>query len=421
MSITDSPLRDRMIFLVGARRSGTNWLQRVVGAHPDVALVPSETYLFSRGIAPLRERIHHGVIGSPGTSFVYMDRDELLDALRDLCDRIFLPFLRSGPPAERLAERTPEHVMCLDLIGEIYPDARVVHIVRDGRDVTRSLLSVGWRSAPGSVEAAAGEWRSAIEAAEKAAPGLAHYRPVRYEELLADPLGQVTAIYGWLGLRTEPHVVEAALMEAEVRFNVDVSAPEIGVGKWRESFSEDDLRAFMDVAGPTLAGLGYAAGDVAPGRPPAAAPADEPGARGRGRLRRRREGDPREVEREVLKQITENQRLLDRLVAALAGRRPGGLDGLVSPSAWVRFSGPGTDWRGRGAAARARLIEALAGDEVLRGRQVRGDLHTGLPTSTAVMTFELPDGSQHARVVAATIHGDRVTRLSYYQLPLAGD
>ena len=71
--------------------------------------------------------------------------------------------------------------------------------------------------------------------------------------------------------------------------------------------------------------------------------------------------------------------------------------------------------------ALARLVEALAGDEVLRGRQVRGDLHTGLPTSTAVMTFELPDGSQHARVVAATIHGDRVTRLSYYQLPLAGD
>ena len=49
----------QMIFNVGARRCGTYWLQRITCAHPAVAEVPSETYVFSHGIAPLMERFHH--------------------------------------------------------------------------------------------------------------------------------------------------------------------------------------------------------------------------------------------------------------------------------------------------------------------------------------------------------------------------
>ena len=132
MSLDSSPLRDRMIFLVGARRSGTNWLQRVVGAHPDVALVPSETYLFSRGIAPLAERFHQGVRSSPSTGVMYMDAAELTDALRDFTDRVLAPFLDGVPGASRLAERTPEHVTCLRLIGSIYPAISLWLLSRPG-------------------------------------------------------------------------------------------------------------------------------------------------------------------------------------------------------------------------------------------------------------------------------------------------
>src|SRR5437879_13050620 len=99
MSRTDSLLRDRMIFLVGAQRSGTNWLQRIIAAHPDVAAAPSETFLFSHGIAPLADRFTHGAASSGTTGFVYMDRLSFLDAGRDFCDAVVgqLVSIRAAP------------------------------------------------------------------------------------------------------------------------------------------------------------------------------------------------------------------------------------------------------------------------------------------------------------------------------------
>jgi len=86
MSRADSPLRGRMIFNVGSRRSGTFWLQRIVTAHPEVAAVPSETNLFSGGIATLFECFQHSLRSSAKVGEVYVERDATLDAVRDLCD-----------------------------------------------------------------------------------------------------------------------------------------------------------------------------------------------------------------------------------------------------------------------------------------------------------------------------------------------
>jgi hypothetical protein len=255
MTRATSPLRDRMIFIVGARRSGTNWLQRMICAHPATVAIPSETFLFTEGIKPLAARFQHGAAGSTATGHTWMERDAMLDGLREFCDVVFLG-LRDAlrPGAERIVERTPDHVRSLDLIGAVYPDARVVHIVRDGRDVTRSLLSQEW--GPASVAEAAEEWRSAIEAARAAAPGLSHYREVRYEDLLGDARSQLVELLEWLGLGATEDVLESALVEARVKYNVDPAAPRTRTGKWRVAFSSGEVEEILRVAGPTLAELG---------------------------------------------------------------------------------------------------------------------------------------------------------------------
>jgi Sulfotransferase family len=250
----DSRLAGRLVFCVGARRSGTYWVQRIVAAHPAASAVPGETYLFSHGIAPLMERFHHGPRTPGQVGKVYADRGILLDAVRDFCDRVLGEFLEPG--AERLAERTPHHVYHLGLIAEIYPDAHFVHIVRDGRDVARSLVAQDW--GPDTIAAAAEEWRSSVVAGREGAPREG-YLEVRYEELLADVERGVRVLYEHVGLPATPEALALGLAAArDSSLNVDASDPRVAAGKWEGSISERDLREIERVAGELLAELGYA-------------------------------------------------------------------------------------------------------------------------------------------------------------------
>jgi hypothetical protein len=243
-----------MIFNVGARRSGTYWLQRIVCAHPAVAEVPTETHVFSHGIAPLMERFQHEDRGSREVGRVYADRERLMAAVRALCDTVFGEFAQAGE--RHVAERTPWHVLHLPLIAEVYPDARFVHIVRDGRDAVRSLVAQPW--GPQTVAEAAEEWRASVEAGRAAATGLGErLLEVRYEEMLEDPAAGIGRLHSHLGL--EGGLDEAMAAAREVA-NLGPQDRRVGAGKWREAWGGRDLREFERVAGALLRELGYAQG-----------------------------------------------------------------------------------------------------------------------------------------------------------------
>jgi hypothetical protein len=383
-----------MIFVVGVQRSGTNWLQRIIASHPDVFAMPSETELFSRGIRPLAERFHHGAASSPVPGTTYADREALLDALRVFCDGVFAAARdRLAPSASRIVERTPDHVRELDLIAEIYPDAWFVHIIRDGRDVARSLLAQSW--GPDTMEAAAASWAAGIAAARRAAPAIAHYVEVRYEELLASPEEEIRKLFSTIGLDGG---VDGALTESGARFNVDPSAPTVAAGKWRERLSADDVAIFEQVAGGTLRDLGY---DTAPGSAPAKTR--------RGRTRRRPKQDGALTRAEVRAGARFVQDVLDKLHRGRAEE----IGPLLSADAYVRVVSANDDREGRDAEMRAHLIETLASDEALRTPQLRGDFHPSLRLYTVVASYEGGD-----RIFALWIANERITRFVYYMLPL---
>src|SRR3954447_3488570 len=220
MSRADSPLRDRMLFLVGAQRSGTNWLQGMLKLHPDVVALPSETQLLSYGMHVLERFIQQGPMESWVTSRSFMERDAFADAARDFCDAVFGQLAsKLDRAAPYILERTPNNAERMDLVADIYPDGRAVHIIRDGRDVTRSLLSMAW--GPNTVAEAAKTWRRAVETARAAGPQMKAYVEVRYEELLANPKDTFAQILSGLGLSVDPAVVDAAVLESGVPVNID--------------------------------------------------------------------------------------------------------------------------------------------------------------------------------------------------------
>jgi hypothetical protein len=405
MSRADSPLHGRMIFNVGARRSGTLWLQRIVTAHPQVASVPSETHLFSHGIAPLFDLFQHSLRSSTTTGRVYVERSAALDGARDLCDAVFAGFVEEETP--RLAERTPLHVLHLDLISEIYPDARIVHIVRDGRDVARSIAAQRW--GPGEIREAASEWRTSIRSAREAGLPASSYREVRYEALLEDPAQMIRGLYAWLELPVDDQIVRTATAEARAPANLGSDPSGIGADKWRDAYTASELEAFEEVAGDLLDVLGYArAAPATPGKrrtgdPTPIARLSSAVRRGARRPRRRRG-----------KSAGYHQPLVDEVIGALRRSDLARLEALTADNALVRVVSRAGDRSSRGASGLTLLSEHLSGAP-LEGRQARGEAFPGSPYAGVVLTFEGTAGSAHL-VVFLRIRARRLAELILYEL-----
>jgi hypothetical protein len=407
VSRADSPLRDRMVFAFGARRSGTWWLQRILTAHPEVSAVPSETYLFELGIRPLLERFHHGAKSSATVAQMHAGRDELLDATREFCDRMLAPFLEPG--ARFLSERSPGHAKALDVIGAVYPDARQIHIIRDGRDVARSLAARSW--GPGGVADAARDWREHVEAARANAGE--QYLEVRYEELLADLEPGIRRLYAWLGLEAADALVAEAAAEARRPLNQDPKDPRIATGKWRSHFGAAELAAFEAEAGGLLAELGYAgepggprASAPVPARAETRAPAEPEAARVSvarrwlSRVRRLAAGggpasgpaaDPAAAAAgDVGGRMAEVQRLADRLLTYLHAGNRDGIAELLEDDATLRVVGP--DGGETSVSGREAVAAALAADEAWRQPQLRGEAEPGLPRFSLAMAYRRGSG-----------------------------
>jgi hypothetical protein len=413
-----------MVFVVGCHRSGTNWIQRILAAHPDVASVRSETFLFSQGIAGLRERVQHASVGSWQLGAVYMERDAFLDAVRDLCDAMFGGLLdASGTGATRLVERTPEHVHHLDLISDVYPDAWVIHIIRDGRDVARSIASMEW--GPSTVGDAAAMWRDAVTAGRDASTRVDRYREVRYEHLLHEPAAVVADLFRWIGVDASDEVVAAAVAESGVPYNVDPSKPVVGSGKWRDDFAPADLAAVEATAGELLADLGYARdrelvgastriGSSGGGRARPSRAAPRAGVqRAIGRLRRARPSATGAIQT-----LRFAAPVVDQLLEAIAERRRDAAAQLLTSGAEVRVVSAEDDWRGRSEEAHARFLDVVFADDLLRGRQTRSDVHPSIPAFTVVTSYETPDGRAGDRVFVVRVTAEQIDSVTYYAFPL---
>lgn len=255
-----------MIFVVGARRSGTRWVERILGASPEVAVVPVESHLISHGVESIFAGAQHAVPASPQVGAFFIERPVLIDHVRRLCDAVYEGYrARVAPDATHVLDRSPWHVHALARIGEIYPDAIVVHVIRDGRDVVRSLLAQPW--GPDDAGEAADEWRRAIDDARSARHAVGTYIEVRYEALIDDAAAEIDRLYRAVGLPADGADLERALEAAGALANMHPDDVAVRRAKW-QSMPPQALATVYEVAGDRLRSLGYGVGPVL--QPPSA-------------------------------------------------------------------------------------------------------------------------------------------------------
>lgn len=187
----------RPIFIVGAARSGTTLLRVMLDSHSNIAAGPEFRILLNFA------RISEFYI--PVYKGYGFGRHDWFERVREFHGG-FLSDYATGRGKGRWCDKTPAYGFHLDFIRELYPDAQIIHIIRDGRAVVRSHLQ-RW----GSRRAirAMGEWRDLIEKCRKFGHRWPEqYHELRYEDLVRDPEAELRRLLEFLGEPWEAAVLE---------------------------------------------------------------------------------------------------------------------------------------------------------------------------------------------------------------------
>lgn len=301
---------------------------RLFNAHPEI-LCRGEGRIFNREWhredlrdtdAKIPPRTLHGALRASEDLRLWAERspwgrgknteDFIAGATRAIMDHTFDWWLAKSKFRDQsrriIGDKTPflPGVNVIEEIAAIYPEAKVLHIIRDGRDVEVSWVHHRWNRAtdrggvqvlsPSEIERReayengrpqrlaelgmfeeeelrrrAGLWREHVGGAAEAGPRLLgeNYVEVRYETMLEDAAAELKRLLEFLGASSDEetvrHCVEAASFEALSggRQRGEEDAANFyrkGIaGDWKNTFTEKDRRVYREAAGDLLVKFGY--------------------------------------------------------------------------------------------------------------------------------------------------------------------
>jgi Sulfotransferase family len=273
--------RKAPVFVLGCPRSGTTLLYHMLLSAGDFAVYRAETHVFNLlvprfgNLRHLASRTH--LIDQWLTTDYFrragVDADSLRQRVLGECHnggdflRIVMESIAAQQGVSRWAECTPEHLLYLEDIRRTIPEARIIHIIRDGRDVALSLEKQGWiRPLPGDSHRSLGiaalywEWivRRGRQAGRRLAP---HYLEVRFEELVATPQKVLDVVGEFIEQELNYEQIVKASVGSVGDPNTSFSSvsPEADfnpVGRWR-NLPQHDIDELEDLIGTTLRELAY--------------------------------------------------------------------------------------------------------------------------------------------------------------------
>jgi len=288
-------------FIVGAPRSGTTLLVNLVAGHPEIAPIYETGYLrnlldlceraegagfwarcvarilgkdpldkktlrFVNKVLPYYQSTDRSKFGKTKDEFfpfgnrcieytfcellhetekfarALSSAEDPFRAARSYIDRLFaIHCARMSRPF--WVNKTPSLVRCLESLRRMYPECAVLHIVRDGRDVAVSTITM--KQGPSHVRAAARRWRDMVLSGRRLR-GHARYLEIRYEDLIAAPDEILKLVFAALA-------VDGGAARALPGLNIYTHREKV----WRAALAAPERRAFAEEAGDLLIELGY--------------------------------------------------------------------------------------------------------------------------------------------------------------------
>jgi len=262
-----SQLKSDPIFILGAARSGTTWVYDIFSAHPSVAGV-FESWLFTKdnGVGSWFTHAHW----PPKSSGLgrFLERDQMVAMTQEVVQRIMSQAI--GPEHQFIVEKSPSHLYAIKLIQEIFPGARFIHVLRDGRDVcvsvraaTQSWMPDWKKTFGGSMTASAKSWHDAVRRARNEGKILGdRFLEVRYEELRTDPIPNYKKMFDFCDIPYDDAILQAIFAKTDFDLNFKGGEGNFRrggrIGDWQTHFGLMDAYHFQRATGKMLVETGHA-------------------------------------------------------------------------------------------------------------------------------------------------------------------
>lgn len=283
----NSKPQNPFVFVVGCPRSGTTLLQRMLDGHPQLAVaydtlfIPAVVRRQKDKNPPVSPELINNIhdfkrfsrFGLPpdvldNLQFKAQDYSQLVSLIYDEFARMHGKSLGG--------EKSPGYVRHMPLLQGLFPQAKFIHLVRDGRNVALSLLDWGkqkkrikgpakkyqlWDESPVAVSALWWVYKASRGRRDAPKIGPEAYTEVRYESLVAEPETELRKLAEFLELPYSPDMVN--FYEGKTKSEPGLSAKSAwlpatkGIRDWRIAMSNEDLELFEALAGNCLLEFGY--------------------------------------------------------------------------------------------------------------------------------------------------------------------
>jgi hypothetical protein len=289
------------VFIVGCARSGTTLLQRLINAHDQIAITPESHWICrlfeqGRGVTPegmVTPELIPLVLEDLNPRFARLNigQQELLRLLENDCAVPYASFVSGifdlygkAKGKELVGNKTPGFVRKIHTLQRLWPQARIVHLIRDGRDVCLSMINrplnrvnrgplCTWARDPVTTAGLWWEWN--VKLGRQAGNSLdsRQYYEMRYELLVAQPGEECAALCAFLSLQYQEAMLRfhegrkktaspsdakhAWLPSAGDESEFQLRPITAGLRDWRSQMSLDDVERFEAAAGGLLEELGY--------------------------------------------------------------------------------------------------------------------------------------------------------------------
>ena len=280
----------QLFFIVGMPRSGTTWLQRMLNNHKFVCCRGESHFVtsFYSKLQKSMKQYHENNLQNGGVIAHLKQFGGHVESLDYTSDEIKL-LLYSGmmlmfrkwvsiDSVKAIGEKTPDNLLYMDLLADMFPEAKFIHIVRDGRDCANS----GWflhrnQLASGNIMVDSYEeyvnrymeqWASSIQISRASQEKYSdRIMQCRYESFIRNPNIELSRVFGFLDIETSPE--DLVFCVEEESFVKLTNGRDNGqedprsffrkgiVDDWKSRFSPEIAERAWRVAGSQLAEYGY--------------------------------------------------------------------------------------------------------------------------------------------------------------------